>query len=137
MERIHDLGDAISVWIDFNIDSGGMLLIAAAAVFLVSASIFIFMISIVKQRAAVELANYGGSLRQPRSFVCRICFHRTYAESHIKQRYCVKCDKSFPESGNVTRFPKIESRDWPAKAREPAYRNMADRPAADRRSTRA
>ena len=137
MERIRDLVDAISVWIEFNINSAAMFLIVIAAVFLMSVWICLFLISISQQRAAIELANYGGSLRQPRSFVCRICFHRSYAASHIERRYCVKCDKSFPDSDNVARFPDIETRGWPAKTRTPANRNMAERAAADRRATRA
>ena len=136
MERIRDVVDAISVWIDFNIDSAEMFLIVIAAVLVGSVFICVFLVSVSKHRSAAELAHYGGSLRQPRSFVCGICLHRSYAESHIKRRYCVKCDKHFPDSPNVARFPEIQPRDWPPKAPGRAHRNLAERAAADRTATR-
>jgi hypothetical protein len=50
-----------------------------------------------RHRARYTLDTYsrppGG--KPLKSFVCPDCLHRSYAPQHIRDRFCLKCDKSF------------------------------------------
>jgi hypothetical protein len=60
----------------------------------------LMMFVLMKHQARVELDHYGKYRGggPARSFVCPDCLTRSYAPTHIAQRYCAKCEKSFPES---------------------------------------
>ncbi|WP_404711458.1 hypothetical protein [Sphingomonas sp. MMS24-J13] len=52
-----------------------------------------------RHRARYKLDTYGrpSGIKPAKSFVCPDCLHRSYAEQHIRERFCLKCGKSFPE----------------------------------------
>ena len=52
-----------------------------------------------RHKARFKLDNYGRppGIKPLSSFVCPTCLNRTYAPQHIKDRYCMKCDRSYPE----------------------------------------
>jgi hypothetical protein len=135
MGRLGDIVDAIAVWIDFNVGSTSMVALAILAVCIVSASGGILFISISRHSAAAQLAHYGGGSRQLRSFVCQVCFHRSYAESHIRQRYCARCDKAYPEARKAWKCPEPGPSENPAPARRIRYRGLTE-PAAPVRQAR-
>jgi len=126
MESVRNLTDAIAVWIDFNIDSAGLLLLTALIMTLLSAAIGAAAISVFRHKAAAELANYSGSGRQLSSFVCKVCMHRSYAKSHIERRYCVRCDKCYPEAPKILKFQEIVPNEGPANLTAARYHNLAE-----------
>jgi hypothetical protein len=52
-----------------------------------------------RQRARYRLDTYARppGTRPLSAFVCPACLHRSYAAQHVRDRYCLKCDKSFPK----------------------------------------
>ena len=52
-----------------------------------------------RHSARFELDTYGrpSGIKPLISFVCPDCLHRSYAQQHIRDRFCLKCNKSFPE----------------------------------------
>jgi len=75
-----------------------VLLVAAIAVIIAVASPIVIL-SIMRNKARVELDHYGKfrGTSSARSLVCPECLTRTYAPTHIKNRWCVKCQKTIPE----------------------------------------
>jgi len=81
---------------------------AAVAVCLITPFV---MLLTMKHKARVELDHYSkyrGS-GPAKSFVCPECLRRTYAPSHVARRWCVQCDKSFPEKGGKEKSWKPEA----------------------------
>lgn len=126
MESVRNLTDAIAVWIDFNIDSGGLFLLTALIMTLLSAAIGVAAISVSRHKAAAELANYSGSGRHLSSFVCKVCLHRSYAKSHIQQRYCARCGKYYSEAPKILKFHEIAPNECPANLTATRYPNLAE-----------
>lgn len=129
--------DAVGVWIDFNVGSGNMVFLAITFVFLLSASACILAISISRHSAAAELAHYGGSRRKLSSFVCQVCLHRSYAESHIRRRYCARCDKTFPEAPKTWAYKELAPDEYRPGVSRIHYRRLAEPDTPLRRTTRA
>jgi hypothetical protein len=79
-------------------DRNLVVLVAAVAVF-ISLLAPVLILSAMRHKARVELDHYGKfrGATAARSFVCPECLTRTYAPTHIKNRWCAKCQKSFPE----------------------------------------
>jgi hypothetical protein len=52
-----------------------------------------------RHRARFQLDNYGRrpGLTRLTSFACPECLHRSYAPQHVRDRFCIRCNKSFPE----------------------------------------
>ncbi len=61
------------------------------------------MLAFMKNAEKVALDNYGRHPGQARlaSFSCPTCLHRSYARSHIERRYCVRCDRTYPEKPKI------------------------------------
>lgn len=75
-----------------------LALLIAFAIAAASGTVIAYLL-INRQRASSKLNVYG---RPPGTkpliaFVCPDCLHRSYAQQHINTRFCLKCDKSFPE----------------------------------------
>ncbi len=73
------------------------ILLAIAAI--VSVGTGIGYLVMERHRARYKLDTYGRppGIKPLSSFVCPECMHRTYAPQHIANRYCIKCEKSFPK----------------------------------------
>jgi len=69
--------------------------------FAVVVAIGIAIASIVadRQRARYTLDTYArpAGIKPLAAFVCPDCLHRSYAVHHIRDRYCLKCNKRFPK----------------------------------------
>jgi len=137
MRDLDGLIDTVSVWIDFNIDSSAMALLIVAVIIVVSGAICLLLLHISRHNDGIELARYGAKLRPLNSFVCKVCLHRSYAESHIRQRYCSRCDKFFAAGPKVWKFHEIEAVECPAPEKRVIYRDFGRSTGAGRRKTRA
>ncbi len=73
------------------------LLIAFAIV--AAGGIVLAFLLVDRHRARYRLDNYGRppGIKPLTSFVCPDCLHRSYAPQHVRDRYCLNCNKSFPE----------------------------------------
>jgi ribosomal protein L37E len=97
--NLHDFVDEMSIWFG-DLGSGAGIFILICGMTLLG-GLFVFVaISYHKYRSEVELTHYGSRKGGAplTSFVCKECLHRSYAPRHIRDRYCAKCDKSFPEA---------------------------------------
>ena len=83
-----------------------LLVIGVAA----TAAIGIPLISLAIMRHSdrIALDHYGKYRgRAPaKSFVCPACLSRSYAPSHVADRWCSKCQKSFPKTLNAAEDKK-------------------------------
>ena len=129
--------DVASTWIGFNLDSFGVFVIVIGLISALSFWMCIVVISATKHRAAIELANYGGSRRPLSSFACKVCLHRTYAKSHIVRRYCARCDKCYPDRPKIWKFPEGVPADMPIQASGFNYNGLEERQASEPRKTSA
>jgi hypothetical protein len=99
------LGDFLAVWMDASGEDPSLLyLFLVLGALTLSVSFGLLMVYLSKQKAAIELAHYGSKRRPLNSFVCKVCLHRSYAVSHIKRRYCARCDKTYPEKAKIWRL---------------------------------
>jgi len=137
MEALRNLADATAVWIDFNIDSTAILALMILVIVVACAFAAVLAITIARRSAAAELAHYGGSARRLKSFVCEVCLHRSYAESHIRRRYCARCDKTYPETPKVLKLQEAGSGEYPAGVSRIHYRGLNEPKIADRTHKRA
>jgi|KBSMisStaDraftv2_1062788.scaffolds.fasta_scaffold03142_9 hypothetical protein len=137
MARLGDVVDGIAIWIGFGFGSFGALFLVMVGVGLVSAGVCLTILRAQKHAAAAELAHYGSSLRSPRSFVCKVCLHRSYAESHIRRNYCARCDRTFPGPLKVWDFQAQSRTEYPAGSQTGRYRDLTKSAGPDRRRTRA
>jgi len=104
MNSMEEFFGNMSVWIGFNLDSPAVFLIVSVVILTCVVLIGVAAIYLSKARAGQELASYGSCRRPLTSFVCAICLHRSYAVTHIKQRYCVKCDRFYPDKAQIGTF---------------------------------
>lgn len=137
MRDLNALLDTVSVWIDYNIDSSAVALLVVAVIFVASWAICLLLLYISRQNDGIELARYGAKLRPLNSFVCKVCLHRSYAESHIRQRYCARCDKFFAAGPKVWKFREIEAAECDVPEKRVIYRDFGGPAGARRRKTRA
>jgi hypothetical protein len=74
----------------------GILMVFAMAATTVVAIVYLI---IEHHRARYKLDNYGRppGIKPLTSFVCPACLHRSYAPQHVFDRFCMKCNKSFPK----------------------------------------
>jgi hypothetical protein len=63
-----------------------------------------FMLLFMKRTGQVELDHYGKDRGSgpAKSFVCPACLHRTYAASHVAERWCTRCNKNHPEKIKIS-----------------------------------
>lgn len=137
MRDLDALLDTVSVWIDFNIDSSAMLLLVVAIICAASWAICLLLLYISRQNDGIELARYGTKLRPLKSFVCQVCLHRSYAESHIRQRYCSRCDKFFAAGPKVWKIQEIRAAEDPVPEKRVIYRDFGGSAGSVHRKTRA
>ena len=100
------LGDA-PLWLAFNLGNALAILTASTAIIAPSLAIVLFMAHRAKRQKAMELARYGACRRPLTSFVCKTCLHRSYAATHVRLRYCVQCDKYYPDKPKVWRCDDV------------------------------
>ena len=84
--------------------SENMLIIAVAvAATVVALAAPLVILTAMRHKARVELDHYGKfrGAAAARSFVCPDCLTRSYAPTHIRDRWCVKCEKTAPERVRV------------------------------------
>jgi len=115
---MNDVGDSLAVWLGEYEDSTAFYLIVAFIAFMLAAAAFVLAIYLAKQKAAVELAHYGGRHGPLNSFVCKVCLHRSYAASHINRRYCARCDKTYPEKAKIWRLEDARAERFPPGGNE-------------------
>jgi len=65
-------------------------------------------LAIMRHSDRIALDHYGKYRgRAPaKSFVCPDCLARSYAPSHVADRWCAKCQKSFPKTSEAARDKK-------------------------------
>jgi hypothetical protein len=73
---------------------------------------------IIRHKDRLELDHYGkyrGS-GPAKSFVCPECLSRTYAPSHVANRWCSRCQKGFSKepsnAGKKKRWEAVEAPAW-------------------------
>lgn len=137
MEGLRNLADRIAMWVEFNVGSTEMAVLIVLIVVLASASAAVIAVSIARRSAAAELAHYGFGPHRLRSFVCRVCLHRSYAESHIRRRYCARCDKTYPDEPKTWKLQEAGSNEYPASVTRIHYRGLNEPPRPARSSRRA
>ncbi|WP_294392746.1 hypothetical protein [uncultured Sphingomonas sp.] len=71
------------------------ILIVAVLCLSVTAGLYALMSH--RRREARALADYGRRRGPTRSWACPQCFSRTYSEKFIRERYCARCNKHFPD----------------------------------------
>jgi hypothetical protein len=74
-------------------------LFIALAIIAAAGTVLAYLL-VERLRAQHRLDTYA---RQPggkplTSFACPDCLHRTYAPQHVRDRFCIRCNKSFPKS---------------------------------------
>jgi hypothetical protein len=73
------------------------ILLAIAAIASIGTAVGYLLLE--RHQARFKLDNYGRppGVKPLKSFVCPTCLKRSYAPQHIKDRYCAKCNRSYPE----------------------------------------
>jgi len=124
------LGDT-ALWLAFNLGNALAILAGSTAIIASSLTIVLFMGHRAKRQKAVELARYTACRRPLTSFVCKTCLHRSYAATHVRLQYCVRCDKYPPDKPKVWRCDDVDKvRISPEKPPAPlrgSWRRMARR----------
>jgi hypothetical protein len=73
-------------------------LLIAFAIAAAGCTVFAYLLT-DRHRAQHRLDTYARppGLKPLTSFSCPDCLHRSYAPVHVRERFCIRCNKSFPE----------------------------------------